>query len=135
MLNYAVVMGRLVRDVELRQINGDINKTSFSLAVDRDFKNKQTGEKETDWVDVTAIGKRADFIAKHFHKGDAMIVSGRLRYEQWTDKEGNKRSKLLLDAQDIFFAGGKSDNSGAPKASTKPKRGSNDSDDEEEMPF
>ena len=67
---------------------------------------------------MTAIGKRADFIAQHFHKGDAMIVSGRLRYEQWTDKEGNKRSKLLLDAQDIFFAGGKSDNSGAPKAST-----------------
>lgn len=135
MLNYAVVMGRLVRDVELRQINEDLNKTSFSLAVDRDFKNKQTGEKETDWVDVTAIGKRADFIAKRFHKGDAMVVSGRLRYEQWTDKEGNKRSKLLLDAQDVFFAGGKSDNGGAPKAATKPKRGSNDSDDDEEMPF
>lgn len=135
MLNYAVVMGRLVRDVELRQINGDINKTSFSLAVDRDFKNKQTGEKETDWVDVTAIGKRADFIAKNFHKGDAMIVSGRLRYEQWTDKEGNKRSKLLVDAQDVHFAGGKSDGGSVPKAAAKPKRGSSDSDDEEEMPF
>ena len=89
MLNKIFIMGRLTRDPELRRTQSGIAVTSFSLAVDRDFKT-QSGEKETDFIDVVAWRATAEFVAKYFTKGRMAVVEGRLQMRDWTDKEGGK---------------------------------------------
>ena len=90
MLNKIFIMGRLTRDPELRRTQSGTPVTSFSLAVDRDFKS-QSGEKETDFIDVVAWRSTAEFVAKYFTKGRMAVVEGRLQMRDWTDKDGNKR--------------------------------------------
>ena len=75
MLNKIFIMGRLTRDPELRRTQSGIAVTSFSLAVDRDFKT-QSGEKETDFIDVVAWRATAEFVAKYFTKGRMAVVEG-----------------------------------------------------------
>ena len=90
MLNHITIMGRLTRDPELRRTQSGTPVTSFSLAVDRDFKS-QSGEKETDFIDVVAWRATAEFVAKYFTKGRMAVVEGRLQIRDWTDKDGGKR--------------------------------------------
>ena len=90
MLNKIILIGRLARDPELRRTGSGIAVTSFRLACDRDFKS-QSGEKETDWIDVVAWRNTAEFVSKYFTKGRLAIVEGRLQTRDWTDKDGNKR--------------------------------------------
>ena len=73
MLNKIFIMGRLTRDPELRRTQNGTAVTSFSLAVDRDFKS-QSGEKETDFIDVVAWRSTAEFVAKYFTKGRMAVV-------------------------------------------------------------
>ena len=77
-LNRIILMGRLTRDPELRHTQSNIPVTSFSLAVDRDFKS-QSGEKETDFIDIVAWRQTAEFVCKYFTKGRMAVVEGRLR--------------------------------------------------------
>ena len=74
MLNHIVIMGRLTKDPELRTTQSGVSVTSFTLAVDRDFKNKDSGEKSTDFIDVVAWRQTAEFVCKYFSKG-RMAVS------------------------------------------------------------
>ena len=78
MLNKIFIMGRLTRDPELRRTQSGTPVTSFSLAVDRDFKS-QSGEKETDFIDVVAWRQTAEFVARYFTKGRMAVVEGRLQ--------------------------------------------------------
>ena len=78
MLNHIVIMGRLTRDPELRRTGSGTAVTSFSLAVDRDFKS-QSGEKETDCIDVVAWRQTAEFVTRYFAKGDPIVVTGRIQ--------------------------------------------------------
>ena len=82
MLNKIFIMGRLTRDPELRRTQSGTAVTSFSLAVDRDFKS-QSGEKETDFIDVVAWRSTAEFVAKYFTKGRMAVVEGRLQIREW----------------------------------------------------
>ena len=77
MLNHIVLMGRLTRDPELRHTGNGLAVASFSLAVDRDYKG-QSGEKETDFVDIVAWRSTADFVSKFFTKGRMAVVGGPL---------------------------------------------------------
>ena len=90
MLNKIFIMGRLTRDPELRRTANSTPVTSFSLAVDRDYKS-QNGEKSTDFIDVVAWRSTAEFVAKYFTKGRMAIVEGRLQIRDWKDKDGNNR--------------------------------------------
>ena len=90
MLNKIFIMGRLTRDPELRRTQSGTPVTSFSLAVDRDYKT-QSGEKETDFIDVVAWRATAEFVAKYFTKGRMAVVEGRLQIRAGQDKEGNCR--------------------------------------------
>ena len=108
MLNKIFIMGRLTRDPELRRTQSGIAVTSFSLAVDRDFKT-QSGEKETDFIDVVAWRATAEFVAKYFTKGRMAVVEGRLQMRDWTDKEGNKRRNAEVLADNIYFGDSKKD--------------------------
>ena len=103
MLNVIVVMGRLVRDPELRRTNSGTAVTSFTIAVDRDFKG-QDGERETDFIDVVAWKATAEMAAKFFTKGRMAAVKGRLQLRDWTDKNGVKRRAAEIIADTVFFA-------------------------------
>ena len=111
MLNKIFIMGRLTRDPELRRTQSGTPVTSFSLAVDRDFKS-QSGEKETDFIDVVAWRATAEFAAKYFTKGRMAIVEGRLQIRPWTDKEGNSRRSAEVVADNIYFGDSKRDSAG-----------------------
>ena len=108
MLNKIFIMGRLTRDPELRRTQSGTAVTSFSLAVDRDFKS-QSGEKETDFIDVVAWRSTAEFVAKYFTKGRMAVVEGRLQIRDWTDKDGNKRRNAEVLADNIYFGDAKKD--------------------------
>ena len=94
MLNKVFIMGRLGADPELRRTQSGIPVASFRLAVDRDFKDKQTGERATDWIDVTAWRQTGEFVSRYFTKGRTAVVEGRLQVQEWTDKDGNRRRSV-----------------------------------------
>ena len=108
MLNKIFIMGRLTRDPELRRTQSGTAVTSFSLAVERDFKT-QGGEKETDFIDVVAWRNTAEFVAKYFTKGRMAVVEGRLQIRSWQDKEGNNRRTAEIVADNVYFADSKRD--------------------------
>lgn len=107
MLNHIVIMGRLAKDPELRHTQAGVAVASFRLAVDRDYKAKISGEKETDWIDVVAWRNTAEFAARYFTKGRMAVVEGRLQMRDWTDKNGNKRTSAEVVANSIYFGDAK----------------------------
>ena len=107
MLNHITIMGRLTRDPELRHTNSGIAVASFTLAVDRDFTDKNSGEKETDFIDCTAWRNTAEFVSKYFTKGRMAVVSGKLQIRKWTDKEGNNRRSAEVVADNVYFGDSK----------------------------
>lgn len=115
MLNKIILHGRLGRDPELRMTPGGVPVASAVLAVDRDFRDKQTGEKATDWIDIVAWRNTAEFFAKNFTKGRMAIVEGRLQVREWTDKEGNKRRSAEVLADNVYFGDSKRDEGGYAK--------------------
>ena len=108
MLNHIVLMGRLTRDPERRHTGSGLAVASFSLAVDRDYKG-QSGEKETDFVDIVAWRSTADFVSKFFTKGRMAVVEGRLQLRDWTDKDGGKRRSAEVVADNVYFGDSKRD--------------------------
>ena len=108
MLNKIVLMGRLTRDPELRRTGSGTAVTSFSLAVDRDYKS-QNGEKETDFIDIVAWRSTAEFVSKYFSKGRMAVVEGRLQIRDWTDNNGNKRRNAEVVADNVYFGDSKRD--------------------------
>ena len=115
MLNKIFIMGRLTRDPELRRTQSGTAVTSFSLAVDRDYKS-QSGEKETDFIDVVAWRSTAEFVAKYFTKGRMAVVEGRLQIRDWKDKDGNNRRSAEVVADNIYFGDSKRDGAGGYEA-------------------
>ena len=111
MLNKVFIMGRLTRDPELRRTQTGTPVASFSLAVDRDFKDKATGERTTDFIAVVSWRNTAEFVSRYFTKGRMAVVEGRLQMRDWTDKDGNKRRSAEVVADQVYFgdAGKKDD--------------------------
>lgn len=127
MLNRITIMGRLAKDPELRRTNDGTPVTSFTLAVDRDFKG-QNGEKETDWIDVVAWRNTAEFVSKYFSKGRMAVVEGRLQIRNWTDKDGNKRKSAEVIADNVYFGDSK-------MASASTEVGYTEIEDDDDWPF
>ena len=113
MLNNIVIMGRLTRDPELRRTGSGTAVASFTLAVDRDFSGKDSGEKETDFIDCVAWRHTGEFVSKYFTKGRMAVVSGRLQIRPWTDKDGNKRRSAEVIAESVYFGDSKKDGDGS----------------------
>lgn len=102
-MNDVKLSGRLTRDPELRHTQSGTPVASFSLAVDRKFNRE-----EADFIPITAWRKTAEFVAKHFRKGQRVIISsGRIRVEPYTDRDGNKRTKFEVVADEVEFADSK----------------------------
>ena len=123
-LNHIDLMGRLVADPELRTVGEDVHVVSCRIGVDRDRKNKETGEREAEFINVTAWRGTADFLAQYFAKGDMMVVSGRLQTRSYEDKDGNKRTAYDVVAENVYFGSNKKD--GAQSAAA---------DDQDDLPF
>lgn len=107
MLNHVVIMGRMVRDPELRQLDNGTSVTSFSVAVDRNYVDKNTNERQADFLNVVAWRQTADFVCKYFHQGDMIALEGSLQSRKYTDKDGNNRTAIEIVASNISFCGGK----------------------------
>ena len=109
MLNRIIIMGRLARDPELRHTQTGTAVASFSLAVDRDFKDKATGDRTTDFIDVVAWRQTGEFVSRYFTKGRMAVVEGRLQIRDWTDKDGGKRRSAEVVADNVYFGDSKRD--------------------------
>ena len=107
MLNHVVIMGRMVRDPELRQLDNGTSVTSFSVAVERNYVDKTTNERQADFLNIVAWRQTADFVCKYFHQGDMIALEGSLQSRKYTDKDGNNRIAIEIVASNISFCGGK----------------------------
>ncbi len=111
--NQVILMGNLTRDPELRQTPNGQNVCSFSLALNRSFKGGDGEWKEaTDYVDIVAWGPLGERVAQYLTKGRPCLVNGRLQSSSW-EKDGQKRSKVEVVAQDVTFLGGAGGQSGS----------------------
>ena len=117
MLNHIVIMGRLVRDPELRYTQSNTPVTSFTLAVDRDFGKTDSGDKQTDFIDCVAWRSTAEYINKYFTKGRMAVVSGRLQLREWVDKNENKRRSAEVVVDNIYFGDSRRDGESHPASS------------------
>jgi single-strand DNA-binding protein len=103
MMNHISLMGRFVRDPELRHTKNGTPVASFTLAVERDYKSP-SGEKDVDFIDIVAWRHTADFVSKYFSKGRMATVEGRLQLRDWVDRENNKRRSAEIVANNVYFA-------------------------------
>lgn len=106
MLNKIFLQGRMTRDPELRHTQSGTAVASFTLAVDRDFKN-QNGDKEADFVNCVAWKGTAEFVSRFFEKGRMAVIEGRLQSRKYTDKDGNNRVAYEIVASSIYFGDSK----------------------------
>ena len=106
MLNVVVLMGRLVADPQLRQTPQGTSVASFRIAVDRNFA-RQGEQRQADFIDIVAWRQQAEFVSKYFQKGSPIVVEGSLQTRQYQDKNGNNRKAVEINAERVFFCGGK----------------------------
>lgn len=143
MLNRIILMGRLTRDPKLKQTQSGTAVASFSLAVDRDFSDKSTGQRATDFIYIVAWRNTAEFVSKYFSKGRMAVVEGRLQIRSWEDNNGNKRRSAEVVAEHVYFGDSKRDGSTsdsytshtADVAYTEPPKPVELPDDDGELPF
>ncbi len=112
MMNQICLMGRLVRDPEIRQTSTGKSVGSFTLAVDRDYQSNDSQGQNTDFIDIVVWGKTAEFVSKYFYKGKLAGVTGRLQIRPWTDKDGNNRRSTEVVANSVYFGGDKNTSQG-----------------------
>lgn len=115
MLNRIIIMGRMTKDPELRHTGSGTPVASFTLAVDRDFKD-QNGERGVDFIDCVVWRNTAEFVQKYFGKGRMAVVSGRLQMRKWQDKDGNNRTSAEVVADNVYFG----DSQKAEQGTTNP---------------
>lgn len=144
MLNHITLMGRLTRDPELRRTGSGVAVASFTIAVDRDFTDKSSGEKETDFIEIVAWRQTGEFVSKHFRKGRMIVVSGRLQVRKWKNKDGENRYTTEVVAEDCYFGdskrdsdnnAGNMDNGAAPTPAAPASDFAMLDDDDAQLPF
>ena len=125
MINNAVIMGRLTADPELRTTGNGIGVCGFTVAVDRNYR-PEGEERQTDFINVVAWRKTADFVSRYFRKGQMIAVQGSIQTRNYEDRKGNKRTAVEIVADNISFCGSKAEtgaggqNAGAPAPSGNP---------------
>ena len=125
-MNKVILMGRLVRDPEVRYTTGE-NATAvarYTLAVDRRFARRGEESGQTaDFINCVTFGKSAEFTEKYLHQGTKMVVSGRIQTGSYTNKDGQKVYTTDVVVEDQEFAESKA--SSAPSGGSKPSQGQN----------
>lgn len=141
MLNVVAIMGRMVKNPELKTTNSGKSVCSFRIANDSGYKDA-SGQSQTNWLDVTAWGKTAEFVCKYFPKGALIAIEGRLQSRNYQDKNGNNRTAIEILVNNVHFAGAKSQNAPAREPDVAPPPASATSldsfapiDDTDDLPF
>ena len=116
MLNVVAIIGRMVKDKdpELKSTNSGKSVCSFRIANDSGYKDA-SGQNQTNWLDVTAWNKTAEFVCKYFQKGSLIAIDGRLQTRQYQDKNGQNRTAVEIVAQNVSFCGSKESISPTPQ--------------------
>lgn len=135
MLNKVFMQGRLVADPELRHTPNGVAVASFCVAVDRDFKDKNTGERQADFINVVAWRATGEFVSKFFSKGRMAIVEGKLQSRNYEDKDGNKRYALEVIADNVYFGDSKKDQAVEKEPEFQPPQFTEYQDDDGDLPF
>ncbi len=114
-LNRVILIGNLTHDPQLKNLQSGTSVTNFRLAMNRRYRDKQgQDQEESCFVDVEVFGRQAETVDQYLSKGSPALVEGRLRYDQWEDRDsGEKRSKLLVRADRVQFLGGGRGSGGA----------------------
>lgn len=143
MLNKSILIGRLVHDPELKHTKKGTACTSFALAVERNY-SRQGEERQADFIDCEAWRQTAEFICKHFAKGQMIALSGSIVTGGYTDRDGNKRKTFGVKVEEVSFCGSKPENkpAGDPAPVTAQEGYSSGSEDDfqesfldEDLPF
>lgn len=138
MLNSVILQGRMVADPEPRHTNSGVHLASFRVAVDRNTKTAN-GKREVDFINCTAWRATAEFVCRYFHKGDMILVQGRLQSHTWTTDSGDKRSNTDVVVDSVYFGGGRSGSGqaapAAPAATATPAGFTVMPDDGDSLPF
>ena len=133
MINCINIMGRLTDTPELKVTNSGTNVTTFTVAVDRQYSK---GEKQTDFIPVTAWRGTAEFISKWFSKGQMIAVQGPLQTRKYQDKDGNNRTAFEVVAEQVSFCGDKKADHSNTEQPVQTSLDINEWDDEQdELPF
>lgn len=117
MLNRVILMGRLVADPELKTTNSGIYVCSFRIAVDRNYV-KAGEQRQADFFDIVAWRSSAEFVCKHFSKGSLIAVDGQLQSRSYQTKDGQNRTAIEVQADNISFTGERKDKANEPVVST-----------------
>ena len=138
-MNRVVLVGRLVRDPDVRALNDGKTVSKFTVAVDRRFK-KKNGEKEADFIPVVVFGKPAEFVAEYVKKGNMVSVAGRITTGSYDNKEGKKVYTTEITADEVNSIGSKKDNQAADTNIDTVAQLNNDPDfalmeDSDDVPF
>ena len=121
MFNLVVLTGRLTADPELKTTPNGVPVTSFSIAVNRNYRAGE--EQQTDFINIVAWRQRAEFITKYFNKGSLIGIEGSIQTRRYTDKNGNNRTAFEVVVNNAHFVESKRD--GAPAAMNEPASFSN----------
>ena len=109
--NKVILVGNMTSDPELKQTQGGLSVSSFSIAVNRRFS--KDGEQACDFINIQAWRQQAEFVCKYFKKGQAILVCGQLQTRTWTDNQGQKRYATEVVADEVSFVGNSSSNTEA----------------------
>lgn len=143
--NKVILMGNLTRDPELRVTPNGNSICKIGIATSRVYKTQDGQQREeTTFVDVDIFGRQAEIISKYFQKGKPILIEGRLKLDQWQDKQsGQNRSKLGVVMESFEFVGGRGEggsggpsndyDSNAPQQRNAPQSGMSEPDDD--VPF
>lgn len=136
MLNKVFLQGRLVADPELRKTQQGTPVASYRLAVDRDYKSKDSNAQNTDFVNIVSWRNTAEFVSRYFTKGRMMLVEGRLQMRSYTDKDGNRRVAAEVVTDNVHFADSRKDGSNNEDGSLQESAGFEElADDDGDLPF
>ncbi len=131
--NKVILIGNLTRDPDLRYTSSGTATARFGIATNR-TSSGQDGEKKVEvcYVDINMFGRRAEVINEYFSKGNPIFIEGRLQFQQWETKDGQKRNALRVVAEDFQFIGGKAKKG---EGSSLPEGVEPNDVNEEEIPF
>ena len=132
MINTIVIMGRLTTGIEVKKTNSGVSYTSFSVAVERNYKNGD--EKQTDFIPCSAWRGTADFIGKYFNKGDMIALTGSLNSDKFTDKDGNNRTSYKVLVESVSFCGSKTSGNDSNNGNGS-QNGNMDTVEDDDFPF
>jgi len=135
-INRVTITGNLTRDPELKATAGGMSVLKLGVAVNDRRKNQQSGEWEEfpNFIDVTVFGARGEALAKFLSKGAKVAIEGKLRWSQWENPQGEKRSKLEVIADEVEFMSSRDSGSGSYTPPVSAASGGS-ADDGEEIPF